>query len=718
MIPPSQDTNRPTASDHDLPLGRIVSVSGSQAVVLLCSAELSQAECVAPAEMGTLVKIEIPGSVVLGLISALSVPVPSNDPTEPEMRVIELEFVGELPRDARGSPQAFRRGISKYPALGDQVYHASNDILAMAYACNSADGIRLGTIVQEPSIPAMAKTDDLLGKHLAILGASGTGKSCAVALLLRSILAKTPNAHLVLLDPHREYQPAFAGMAEVVTAENLTLPFWLLTFEEMVEILIGTQPGREADIETLREMIPIAKARYGTNQRRVELRSVLSGDDQDSIAPSVDTPVPYRISDLVALLNECIGKLDLRGERAPFKRLKSRLEAISRDPRYAFMFGSLTVQDTMADVLGRIFRVPVNGRPITIFELAGLPSEIINVVVSVLSRMAFDFAMWGNGRVPITLVCEEAHRYAPAEDTLGFQPTKRALSKIAKEGRKYGVSLCMVSQRPAELDPTILSQCASMVCMRLTNERDQDIARARVSDGSASLLEVLPSLATGEAVVFGEGVAMPTRIRFDRLPPEAMPRSSTAKFSQDWQYDVVDSNFLNDIVGRWRAQGLGEAAHEHAAEHHTPAEQNGTNPHPAEPPAMLDGTVPQAPRAPALPSPAIQKSALERQFAAQPLTPMPQPQHVQPAARPQANAPLQQAQPAAWSAPDQTPPTQAHPQTPQQLSSLEMARAAIATAPAAQTRPPEPAQHAPAGGAPAKDRRAAQSPPLAYRPPV
>lgn len=560
MFPLDQHSMTGNPIDAELPLGRVVSVSGSQAVVLLHNADPASPAAVAPAEMGTLVKVETPGSIVLGLISAMSLPAPSTDPADPEMYIIELEFVGEIPRDEGGHPQAFRRGISKYPSLGDQVYHASNEILSLAYACNGADGIKLGTILQEPSIPAMAKTDDLLGKHLAILGATGTGKSCAVALLLRRILAKTPNAHLVLLDPHREYHPAFAGIAEVVTADNLNLPFWLLTFEEIVEILIGKQAGHEADIETLRELIPMAKARYGANQRRVELRSAIAKGEHEQVLPSVDTPVPYRISDLVALLEEYIGKFDLRGDRAPFKRLKARLESISHDPRYAFMFGSLTVQDTMANVLGRIFRVPVNGRPITIFEMAGLPSEIINVVVSVLSRMTFDFAMWSDGKVPITLVCEEAHRYAPLDDTLGFEPTKRALSRIAKEGRKYGVSLCIVSQRPAELDSTILSQCASMMCMRLTNERDQGIARARVSDGSASLLEVLPSLATGEAVVFGEGVAMPTRIRFDKLPPGEMPRSSTAKFSQDWQADVGDASFLLNIVDRWRAQGLGEQA--------------------------------------------------------------------------------------------------------------------------------------------------------------
>ena len=173
----------------------------------------------------------------------------------------------------------------------------------------------------------------------------------------------------------------------------------------------------------------------------------------------VDTPIPYRASDLIGLLDENIGKLELRGELAPYKRLKARIETITRDPRYSFMFGGLTVQDTMVQILGRLFRVPVDGKPITILELGGLPSEIINVVVSVLARLAFDFGLWSGGSVPITFVCEEAHRYVPIDRSLGFEPTKRAISRIAKEGRKYGVSLAIVTQRPAELDPTILSQC-------------------------------------------------------------------------------------------------------------------------------------------------------------------------------------------------------------------------------------------------------------------
>jgi uncharacterized protein len=257
---------------------------------------------------------------------------------------------------------------------------------------------------------------------------------------------------------------------------------------------------------------------------------------------------------LIGILEEYIGKLELRGELSPYKRLKARLETVSRDPRFAFMFGSLTVQDNMAAVLARLFRIPVNGKPIAILELGGLPSEIINVVVSVLARLAFDFGVWSAGKIPITFVCEEAHRYVPIDKTLGFEPTKRSISRIAKEGRKYGVSLCIVTQRPAELDPTILSQCNTVFSMRLTNERDQEILRAGVSDAAASLMEFMPTMGTGEAVTFGEGVALPTRIKFDMLPPDCAPKSNTASFTKNWANDLPDDTFLHEIVNRWRAQ--------------------------------------------------------------------------------------------------------------------------------------------------------------------
>jgi hypothetical protein len=208
-------------------------------------------------------------------------------------------------------------------------------------------------------------------------------------------------------------------------------------------------------------------------------------------------------------------------------------------------------------VLSRIFRVPVNDKPITIVELTGLPTEIVNVVVSVLARMTFDFAHWCEGKVPLTLVCEEAHRYVPAADHLGFEPCKRAIARIAKEGRKYGVALCIVSQRPAEVDPTILSQCNTVFALRMSNDRDQEIVTSAITDTGSGLLEFLPSLGQREALAFGDGVALPVRIKFDELPAHALPRSTTARFTEHWQRSIGDEGFLEQVVEKWRTSDIG-----------------------------------------------------------------------------------------------------------------------------------------------------------------
>lgn len=552
--PVSQTPAIPQTADASSRVGRIVAVTGAHAIVLLKQDTHLEDDMHKSPEIGTLLKVDTEPSIALALISSLSTPTPSTGSGDDELRIVEVEFIGELPKDQQGNPTHFRRGISCYPALGDVVTRASRQELAMAYACEGNSSVRVGHIQQDPSIPAMVKTDELLGKHFSVLGTTGTGKSCTVALILRRILEANPQAHVLLLDVHREYAAAFKEYGEIITPSNLVLPFWLLNFEEMVEIIIAGQKNREADIEILRELIPLAKQRYKGGRNSDRVSKLRSREAQDDGSVGVDTPVPYRISDVTSLLDEALGKLELKGELAPYKRLKARLEQISRDARYSFMFGSLTVHDSMAEIIGHLFRIPVENKPITILELGGLPSEIINVVVSVLARMAFDFGLWSGGRVPITFVCEEAHRYVPFDDTLGFEPTKRAISKIAKEGRKYGVSLCIVSQRPAELDPTILSQCSTVFSMRLTNERDQEILRAGISDAAASLLEFMPTMGAGEAIAFGEGVALPTRIKFDLLPADSLPKSNTASFTENWNRDVTDPNFLDNIVACWRQQ--------------------------------------------------------------------------------------------------------------------------------------------------------------------
>lgn len=539
----------------DASIGRIVSVTGSKAIVLLDSQVEGRIRSINDhPEMGTLLAIDTAHTIVLAIVSALSVPVPAQRDGDAEIWIAELGLVGELWKNAAGATAKFNRGVTVYPALGDRVRASTKAELEIAFCGDTATSVRVGCIRQDSSIPAMVRVDDLLGKHFAILGTTGTGKSCTTALILRSILEKNPAAHIVLLDPHNEYSTAFGELAEVVSPRNMQLPFWFLNFEEIVEVLIG-DAERKAEIEVLQELIPIAKSRYSSG-RTTESNKLRRGVI-DAARYTVDTPVPYRISDLMSLIDERMGKLENKRDLAPYRALKSHIEQISQDGRYGFMFGQLTVYDGMVQVLSRIFRVPVNDKPITILELTGLPSEVVNVVVSVLCRMTFDFALWSEGQVPVTLVCEEAHRYVPVNAALGFEPCKRAIAKIAKEGRKYGASLCIVTQRPAEIDPTILSQCNTVFALRMANDKDQAIVQSAVADTGSGLLEFLPSLGQREAIAFGDGMSLPVRIRFDELPKHALPRSSTARFSEKWQKSLGDEGFLEQVVDRWRQSGIG-----------------------------------------------------------------------------------------------------------------------------------------------------------------
>lgn len=566
MQVPAQAPTLPNASGAngrgDVSIGRIVSVTGSKAIVLLDGGQSDHGDkrsrlSVQRPEMGTLLGIDTANTVVLAIVSALSVPVPAQREGDAEIWIAELGLVGELWRPRDGKPGSFNRGVTSYPTLGDRVRVASKPELEMAFVGDVRGSVRVGAIRQDSSIPAMVKVDDLLGKHFAILGTTGTGKSCTTALILRAILQQNPAAHLVLLDPHNEYATAFPEWGEVISPRNMQLPYWLLTFEEFIEVLLGNTTERKQEVELLQELIPLAKARYTTSrsdkQTPQSLRRGMSGDTKFT----VDTPVPYRTSDLVGLIDERMGRLENKKDIAPYRNIKQRLEYITQDPRYGFMFGSLTVFDGMAQILGRIFRVPVNSKPITILELTGIPHEIVNVVVSVLCRMTFDFALWSEGQVPVTLVCEEAHRYVPVNANMGFEPCKRAIAKIAKEGRKYGASLCIVTQRPAEIDPTILSQCNTVFALRMSNDRDQEIVTSAIADTGSGLLEFLPALGQREAIAFGDGVTLPVRIKFDELAKENMPRSSTARFSERWQKSIGDEGFLESVVDRWRASSSG-----------------------------------------------------------------------------------------------------------------------------------------------------------------
>ena len=545
----------PTAEAFDMAfqdkprVGTVVSVTGSHALVMLDEDTPDSDRSTRP-QLGAIMSVDAGSSIVLGLVSAMTNPAPSLDTSVPDMRIIEIELIGEFTKPTINAPARFRRGVSAYPTLGDNVHVATRDELTALFAVNGAASVRVGVVKQDASIPATVNVDEIFSRHCAVLGTTGAGKSCAVALLLRAVLQRFPHAHIVVLDPHNEYSKSFGDGAVVFDPSSFNLPYWMLTFDELVEVLY---PGRSRDteeIEILADLLPAAKRiSMGGSGRASRLRT-------DGTAVTVDTPIPYRISELLGLIDKSLGGLDSGHAGAPYKRLRARVHAISQDARYSFMFGGLTVQDTLKDMLSELFRIPVDGQPVSVIELGGLPADVVQVVVSVVSRLAFEFGLWSNGAAPIALVVEDAHRYAPANPEDGFGPTRRSLVRIAKEGRKTGVSLWIASQRPTELDPTILSQCNTIFAMRLANQADQDALRAAVPDASTSLLSCLPSLGLGEAIAVGEGVPMPTRIRFDALPADAVPRSLTACFTDGWSVEIEDNSFIDRIVEQWRAQRM------------------------------------------------------------------------------------------------------------------------------------------------------------------
>lgn len=534
------------------PIGRVVSINGSKVKGLLFDPVGSNGAA-APAStlrIGSVVKITTPASSVFGVVGTMGIDDPSA-PAHQMTRLFNLELLGEIPHSSGVGPTpGFQRGVSVYPMLDDGIYLANTDERIRIYAQPDKAHVRVGTLHPDNDLPAYLSTDDLLGKHFAVLGSTGSGKSCSVALILRSILADHMNGHVVLLDPHNEYYTAFGDKADVLSPDQFMLPYWLLNFEEIAEVVVGR--GRaDSEIQTaiLKEAIVAAKKKF-------------AGEKAATEHITVDTPVPYVLSELIAHISGQMGQFENPESSTPFLRLKARIESLRSDRRYAFMFSGLVVQDILPDILSRILSIPVAGKPVTILDLSGVPSEIVDVVVSLLCRVIFDFALWSvpAQALPVLLVCEEAHRYVPSNPANGFEPTKKAITRIAMEGRKYGVSLCLITQRPSELATNILSQCNTLFALRMSNERDQDIARRALPESALGLLNALPALRTQEAVVVGEGVPMPIRLRFDNLDPNHRPMSGNADFSVRWQREDQGREFVIGTIQRWRSQFRSEDA--------------------------------------------------------------------------------------------------------------------------------------------------------------
>jgi DNA helicase HerA-like ATPase len=539
-----------TASAKLEPIGRIATVTGSQSTVEL-AARATGSET---PTVGKFMGVMTGKTVIIGLITEVGEQLFAVAVGNPTFRkVARLDLIGELSSDAAGAAR-FQRGVTEYPNIGDGVFMLTETELRLVYGNADADRAHIGNLQQNSNIHVHIDIDNLVSRHFAILGATGVGKSSGVAIILNKILETRPNLRIFLVDPHNEYSRCFGEKANVLNPRNLRLPFWLFNFEETVDAFFGGRPGINEEVEILSEVIPLAKAAYLQYRNNNNERLITKKRDPRDAGFTADTPVPYRIEDLINLLDERMGKLENRSRAIVYHKLIGRIQTFRNHPRYSFMFENANIGgDTMAEILGSLFRLPPNGKPMTIMQLAGFPAEVVDSVVSVLCRMAFDFGLWSDGVAPLLFVCEEAHRYAPADKNVGFGPTKRALSRIAKEGRKYGVFLGLVTQRPAEIDPTIISQCSTLFVMRLSNDRDQSLIRSAVSDAAANLLSFIPSLGVREVFTFGSGVALPTRMRFQELAADKRPNSEASGNTRSDAGTNMNRDLLTTVIERWRS---------------------------------------------------------------------------------------------------------------------------------------------------------------------
>jgi len=528
------------------PIGIVLEIAGSGSAIALDLQRLQ--ECTEDADpsialagqVGSQVKIRVGKGWLLA-----SVRTQRQDSKTPGGIMAQIDFLGEGDEERlTGRIHSFRRGVTRYPIPGALIYPATSNDLKQIYASDGRSSIQVGTVFPTKDIRAGLYIDSMLGKHFALLGSTGTGKSTSAALILHRICESAPEGHIVMIDPHGEYSAAFRQIGQILDVSNLQMPYWLMNYEEHCEVLLtGSGNDREVDADILAKCLLAARSKSRLAQTMGKI--------------TVDSPIPYLLSDLSAILQDEMGKLDKVTSSTPFMRIKGKLDELKADSRYQFMFSGMLVGDTMTSFISKIFRMPGHGKPISIIDVSGVPSDITSTVVAVLSRLVFDFAIWGREEKtrPILLVCEEAHRYVPNEKNSDGSSVAKILSRIAKEGRKYGISLGLITQRPSDLAEGVLSQCGTIISMRLNNERDQAFVKAAMPEGARGFLDSIPALRNRECIICGEGVAIPIRVSFDTLEEHKRPASEDPSFVELWSKDGGEEELVDRVVMRWRSQG-------------------------------------------------------------------------------------------------------------------------------------------------------------------
>jgi len=465
---------------------------------------------------------------------------------------VKLIPLGEI-----SSSGVFKNGLKNYPVTGAEVHTVTKKEVESIFIKFRAQGYAVGVASADESIDVCLDPAALFGRHFAILGQSGAGKSWTVANLLQRAVKSMPKAHIILLDLHGEYswldnagkrQYAFdEKVTRYLDAREMEIPYWLMTFAELVDLLIDRSDySASSQIAFLRDSVH--DLRNGSN-KELELGDI-----------SIDSPVYFSLTELYDYFEQAnkqtsnFGK-DKGALAGLFDQFLMRLQSRMNDARYDFLLKPKhrTSSSSLSGLLRDFVGLGTPKAQITIIDLSSVPFDVRPVVTAQVGRLAFEFNYWNPKfkEFPILLVCEEAHAYIPREGGSQYEGTRASMQRIAKEGRKYGVGLAVVTQRPHELSETVLAQCNTFVCLRLTNPDDQDYVRNLVPEAEADFIDVLSSLSQGEAMIMGLAVPLPTRVQL--FKPDPPPNSDSVDFFRHWVTGPSDLD-IDDIVDRWRRQ--------------------------------------------------------------------------------------------------------------------------------------------------------------------
>ncbi len=580
-------SRKPNEPISNLEIGAIIEVDGTRIVADLDPniSELTRVYggSIYPiGQFGSIIKIHYGVRLIFGYVGRLRMKseyerekglVPESVGSE---RIIEADLFGEgqWSIDSGEWKLEFERGVTTFPLPLQKVYLTPRSELSFIYGEGTGPTILLGEHVGSGGTPCYAEMNDLLGKHTAILGSTGAGKSGTVAAVLHSILDRGNEAQhskwhpqIVVLDPHNEYGTAFPHHVRLCTDEDsLELPYWLLNMEETVSLIVG-RTEEAATSQTNIVMNALWRARQ-EGARKL-------GIDENSI--TVDSPIPYYIGDPHGLdeLGEKNGTRDnnhgfvgainsLRPDGRDKKKHEGytkvirKVESLCRDTRKAFM---MKEWDGTADPLPSIVKQFIgDSDPIRIVDLSGVPNEVAGAASSAIARTLFSVKLWQTReereKNPVLLVCEEAHRYVPNRGEAQYEAAQDAIRRLAKEGRKYGIGLMLVSQRPSEVEATVLSQCNSWIVLRITNDSDRSHVQGILPDSLAGLTKVLSGLRRREAIFVGQAAVLPSRILIRDLVKDGkhLPRSQDIDFDQGWQSEPLTNDPISEIGRRWRLQ--------------------------------------------------------------------------------------------------------------------------------------------------------------------